>query len=464
MELEVEATSVGPAGALCRVLAPPALQGEGPALVLGLLPGERARVRLGKTPAQARVLVRRSPPDAATPPRCPRYEDPAPCALARLPLATQRQLKESCIAEALDREGIPTPPSALPMLSGDAWGYRAKAVFAVAPGPAGEPRLGYWAPGTHELRPGAACPLHRGAVDAVARALPEALAAGGLAPFSERDGGGWLRLVTVRVCRSAVAGELAWVLLTVRPGAPVGPLGRTAAAVATIPGVHAVWGSEQGANLNAVVGGAPRRLAGGSGDLWERVGRVPVPLLPGAFYQVNPEGGDLLVGAVLAAAARLCPGDGRRAVDLYCGAGAYALNLACAGWQVTAVEREGVALQAARRASDGAGLHVRFECGDATEWACRELGSGSSPRPSLVILNPPRRGATERLLEAAAGARPVGLVYVSCNPASLARDAAHLQRAGWMLASLQAVDLLPQTAHVETVACFQPHGGAVGSP
>jgi len=202
------------------------------------------------------------------------------------------------------------------------------------------------------------------------------------------------------------------------------------------------------------VGTPPARLAGPAADLCERLGQVRVPLRPGAFYQVNPEAGDLLVGAVLEAAARqvpVCPG---KVVDLYCGAGAYALNFALGGWDVVAVDRAGVALGAGSEAARAASLQLQWVRADATAWASSGPGRLAMARADLVLLNPPRRGSTPELLSALAAARPPSIIYVSCSPTTLARDAAELQRAGYRLVSVQPVDLMPQTAHVETVASF----------
>ena len=468
--IEVEGVGLTPAGVTCRVLDPAGAGGAGAErcsgrsgrpggtlLAPGVLPGERASVRLGRSPAEARVLELRQAHAERRAPPCSRHAEPAACPLLCLEPAAQRRLKVEMLVQALVEAGVgPVGPRVLRPLQGlGDTGYRAKAVFAAAPGPDGLPRLGYFAPGSHRLRPGTDCPLHRPEVAGVAAGVEQACRRAGLAAFVEgATQGTGLRFVTVRVSRQGGA----WVLFTCRPGTPEEPLQRAARLVLEgQPGtVRTVWCSGQEESENAVVGAPPRLLAG-SGELWDRVGRVPVPLEPGAFHQANPDAGDLLVQAVVAAAQQAGAG---RALDLYCGAGAYALNLAAAGLEVTGVEREAAGVAAAGRAAGAAGLTVRWSEDDAAAFVRRttEPGGGQAsdgsggPRWDMVVLNPPRRGAAAGLLADLLRLRPRTLVYVSCNPATLARDVALLHAGGYRLQSLLPVDLLPQTAHLETVA------------
>jgi len=165
-----------------------------------------------------------------------------------------------------------------------------------------------------------------------------------------------------------------------------------------------------------------------------------------AFTQVHPEANLLLVATVLELGAFRA---GLRALDLYCGAGNFTLPLARRGVHVTGIERAAVAVAAARANAGRLGLDPIFVC-DAVEPALARL----APSPlDVVVLDPPRAGAAE-VMEPLAARRAARLLYVSCDPATLARDARALVGRGYRLGRVQPIDLFPQTYHVETVAEF----------
>lgn len=156
-----------------------------------------------------------------------------------------------------------------------------------------------------------------------------------------------------------------------------------------------------------------------------------------AFLQVNRAAAHALAGHVLAQA----PAPGR-AVDAYCGIGVYGRALARRGWRVVGVELDADACAGARHGAP-AGFEVR-------EGRVEELLPAALPA-DLVVLNPPRTGLDGRVPEALARERPGRVVYVSCDPATLARDVGRL-RGAFSLTGLSSFDLFPQTSHVETVA------------
>jgi tRNA/tmRNA/rRNA uracil-C5-methylase (TrmA/RlmC/RlmD family) len=179
--------------------------------------------------------------------------------------------------------------------------------------------------------------------------------------------------------------------------------------------------------------------------------RVTAP----GFWQVHPGAADVLVEAVLAA---LTPEPGERALDLFCGAGLFAGVLAVAvgpGGAVAGVERDAAAVADARhnlRPTPWAMVHR----GDAAEVLGR-IGLGDA---SIVVLDPPRAGADRELIEAlCAGPGLRAVAYVSCDPATLARDLAVFARHGWRLDGLRAFDTFPMTHHVECVATLLPAQG-----
>jgi tRNA/tmRNA/rRNA uracil-C5-methylase (TrmA/RlmC/RlmD family) len=180
------------------------------------------------------------------------------------------------------------------------------------------------------------------------------------------------------------------------------------------------------------------------------------------FWQVHPRAADVLVAAVLSG---LKPGLGETALDLFCGGGLFAGVLADAfspGGTVIGVERDASAVADARhnlRSTPWARVHR----GDAGEVLAR-IGTGGA---SIAVADPPRTGLDGALIDALCDrSEPPGLrliAYVSCDPATLARDVAAFARHGWSLADLRAFDAFPMTHHVECVVILRPPAGVPGS-
>jgi tRNA/tmRNA/rRNA uracil-C5-methylase (TrmA/RlmC/RlmD family) len=186
--------------------------------------------------------------------------------------------------------------------------------------------------------------------------------------------------------------------------------------------------------------------------------REPLPLGPGpqalvttgeAFTQVNLRQNLKLVEVALDLAA---PVPGEEILDLCCGLGNLAVPAAARGGQVTGVDIDGEAVRQARENSGRLGFKATFVRDDAAA-AARAL-AGAGRRFTLVLLNPPRTGAREAA-SIVPSLAPLRIVVVSCDPATLARDASVLAAAGYALEAVCPIDLFPQTAHVETVTLFR---------
>lgn len=163
---------------------------------------------------------------------------------------------------------------------------------------------------------------------------------------------------------------------------------------------------------------------------------------PGTFSQVNTQANRLLVDTV-----RTLATPARRILDLFCGAGNLSVPLAGAGADVLGVDASTVAIADARASAAAAGIErVRFEALPALRFLRQQGLAGAD----LVLLDPPRTGAAAEIVQLAR-LRPPRILYVSCDPATLARDAKVLVAAGYVVDRVQALDLFPQTPHVETV-------------
>ena len=177
---------------------------------------------------------------------------------------------------------------------------------------------------------------------------------------------------------------------------------------------------------------------------------MPVRLGPFSFYQVNTPGAEQLY-AVAATYADLRPDD--LLLDLYCGMGTIGLSMASRCRELVGVEIVPEAIESARANAARMGGEIagksRFFCADAGQAAARLAAEGLAP--DVIIVDPPRKGCDQATLDAVVRMAPRRLVYVSCNPATAARDAAILTREGYRVEKVQPVDMFPRTGHVECV-------------
>jgi 23S rRNA (uracil1939-C5)-methyltransferase len=367
----------------------------------------RARLRRVRTPGPDRV-----------PPPCPAFTTCGGCQWQHLAVDAQRAAKTALVAEQLARLGGLRDVPVLPIRAVPATlGHRARITLAVE-----GRRLGYHRARSHTLVEIDACPIAAPAVDAHIAAARR---------WVER-----LRAVPERVGIAATAGGVVLTAMGgVRPGAAdVRATETLLAEEATVRGAVLTGG---GARL---VVGDPRLRVLVEPDL-----ALEIPA--DAFTQVHPDANLLLVATVLELGAFAA---GERVLDLYAGAGNFAMPIARRGAVVTAIERSAVAVAAARENAARLGLAVTAVEDDVAA-ALAALPAGAW---DAVVLDPPRAGAADAVPHLLAR-RPARIVYVSCDPATLARDARALVAGGYRLVRAQPVDLFPHTYHVETAAEFR---------
>lgn len=377
------------------------------------LPGERVRARVTddrKRWARAELLhVLDASPDRVAPP-CP-YAGPWPaaggppcggCALQHAEPAAQRALKRRVVVEQLEHlAGLADPPVDDMVATGPE-GYRSRARFSVTD----DGRLGFAAPRSRRIRPIDRCLLLTDAAQALRDAAGDA----------------WPGCESVAVHAGGRGGGL-----LVRPGPealPPLPPGEVPVAVQDVGPAVALRGDPTAVEE---VAGRELRVSAGS------------------FFQAGPEAAEALVAVVRAAAG---PVAGCEVVDLYCGVGLFAAALADDGAAVTAVESDPTAADDARANLDGVEATVVRR--DVADW----LAARSEPAPEVVVLDPPRQGAGAQVCDDLAAWGVPRLVYVSCDPAALARDVGTLRGSGYELERVTPVDCFPHTAAIESVAVF----------
>ncbi len=433
--------------------------------VADLLPGERAEVEVEhQSPhrgcAWARVRRRLGPPspDRVTPP-CPGFGRCGGCVWQHLAYPAQLARKRARVAAALARVGLAAEVAEV-VAAPSPTGYRNKGKYVIAAGADGALVLGGFAPRSHEVVSTLGCRVVEPVIDQVAEIARQRLAGCGLPVYDERRRRGVLRYL---IARSGSDGQVLLGLVTTSAAAraPVLALARELAATPAVAGV--VWAHNDSHGGALLTREGRVEAVAGRATVIERVAgptAVTLELGLGDFFQVHRSQGARICAEVAAVAAG-APGP---ALELYAGAGAIGFALAAAGVEVVAVEQNPDAVAAGRAAAGRAGLSdwIRFQAGDAA--AIRHLGGhmggqadGIAPgppggrRPGLIVVDPPRKGLAPQVRAGLIEAAPAQIVYVSCGPASLARDVAELVAAGYAIERVQPIDLMPGTPQVETV-------------
>jgi 23S rRNA (uracil1939-C5)-methyltransferase len=303
--------------------------------------------------------------------------------------------------------------------------------------------LGVYRPGTHEVVDISRCPVHDPRITQVLAGVRQAIAATDPPIYDERTGSGWLRYVVIR---ASAWKHSAQVILVVRDRTWSGEaalLGR----LRRLPSVRSVALNLNRSQGNVIFG---ERFIGITKEqsLVERVGGLTLSSRAGAFLQANIGVARKVYERVLALAD---PQPDTIAVDLYCGVGAITFYLATRARQVFGVEESANAILDAKLNIRLNGYHnVRFFAEPAAA-GMRRL-TEALPAVDLVTVNPPRKGADEATRAAIAAAAPPRIVYVSCEPTTLARDLDWFAAHGWRTERVDPFDMLPQTEHVECVA------------
>jgi 23S rRNA (uracil1939-C5)-methyltransferase len=196
--------------------------------------------------------------------------------------------------------------------------------------------------------------------------------------------------------------------------------------------------------------GSQTTVLAGSGHLQQSVLGKTFRVSAPSFFQVNIQQAEELCRKILK---HIAPKGDELVVDLYSGVGMISLLVAPFVQHVTAIEADSTAVEDARANAQTEGVrNVEFICGDVS----REIGRIASS--DVVILDPPRKGCPAETLRRIAALRPKRIVYVSCNPATLARDLATLEQSGYATHEIEPVDMFPQTFHVEVIARLGPLG------
>ena len=409
--------------------------------VHGAVRGETCDVlvmKVLKNAAFGKIAALAEPSPARRQPDCPYYGRCGGCDFRHMSYEEELWAKRARVQDALTRIGGAEVTVEEILGAEQPLHYRNKSIYPISP--AGE--VGFYRARSHQVVHVEHCLIQKPEADALAQAVRDYIARFQVEPYNEATGRGLLRHLYVRTsCR----GESLACLLVNGSRLPheqeLVDMLRAAA-----PGVCGVVLGENTRRGNAILGDRYRTLWGRD-YLTDTLCGLELRLSVPSFYQVNHDQAQRLYEKALEYAGLT----GRElAVDLYCGAGTITQVLARRARHVIGGE---IVPEAIRDAEDSARRNgvenVEFLCGDASRLAAELRQRGL--RPDVICVDPPRKGLAPDVVEAAASMTPGRIVYVSCDPATLARDVARFAPLGYCPVRACAVDLFPGTAHVETV-------------
>ena len=382
-------------------------------------------------------------------PDCTSYPACGGCVYRHITYAHELELKRSYVGNAFRKAGVAATVRNV-RTTGKTVAYRNKAQYPILPDPkTGTPQIGFFAGASHRLVPATDCLLQPPVFGDISRDVMRFLTENRIPAYDEATGSGLVRHLYLR--RGDATGE---VLVCLVLNGDRLPQEEQLARMLTgrNPEIVGVLINENTAAGNVVLGERFRLLAG-KPYLTDRLCGLEFRISPESFYQVNHDACELLYGL-----ARECAGlTGRETlVDLYCGIGTIGLSMAGSAGQVLGLEIVPGAVECAKENAARNGIpNAVFACGDAGDPAtllekAAELANGDLSE-AVVVLDPPRKGTTKELIAALDANRVGRVVYVSCNPDTLARDCADFLSHGYQLGDVTPVDLFPRTGHVETV-------------
>ena len=420
--------------------------------------GDRVEAKVMKAKKNygyARLMKILEPSEARVQPRCAFARKCGGCQIQEMSYEQQLAFKERKVRGNLERIGG-FAPELLDRVTDPAvgmdepFGYRNKAQFPFGTDREGNPVTGFYAGRTHDIIANTDCalgvPVNREILEIILAFMKEYR----IPSYDERTGQGLLRHVLIRYGFTTKEIMVCFVV----NGSSIPHVDELIRRLCGIEGMTSITLSPNTRQTNVIMGDS-YQILWGQGYITDYIGNVRYQISPLSFYQVNPVQTEKLYSLALEYADLK---GGETVWDLYCGIGTISLFLAQRAGQVYGVEIVPQAIEDARRNAGINGIeNAEFFVGKAEEVLpeyyekyAREHG-GESARADVIVVDPPRKGCDEALLETIVKMQPERVVYVSCDSATLARDLKVLCGAGYELEKVRPVDMFPMTVHVETV-------------
>lgn len=421
-----------------------------PLFIPDVLPGEEAEVEVTKTNKRygfaKLVKIKVASPDRIDPP-CHVFWECGGCQLQHLNYEAQLVQKRKTVRDVLDRIAkLPHVPVHEVKGMENPWRYRNKSQIPFSERN-GQTVAGFYKARTHHIVDTDECIIQSEEADILMAEIKRQLHRMGIHAYDERKHRGVLRHLVVRKARAT--GEIMVVFVTRTKDLP------QADAIIevvknVIPDVTSIMQNINSKKTN-VIFGEETILLYGAPVIVDTIGDTQFEISARSFYQINPEQTEVLYNQALTYAQ--LSGD-ETVIDAYCGIGTISLFLAKKAKEVYGVEIVPQAIEDAKRNAELNQINnVFFEAGPAEVVIPNWYKDGK--RFDVLVVDPPRKGCDEKLLNTILEHKPKCMVYVSCNPATLARDLRILEDGGYRTQEVQPVDMFPQSSHVEAVALLQ---------
>lgn len=409
--------------------------------VEGALPGEEILAEIEtrkKNYATARLVeVCKKSPERVEP-FCSLYKECGGCQLQHLSYPAQLKWKRQQVVDAIERigklGGIEIPDT---LGMENPLRYRNKMQFPVGK----NLQIGCYARGSHKIIDTRSCFIQNAGNDKILAAVRKVAAKFNLQPYDEDTHKGFLRHVMGRVGSD---GELMIVLVTATKNFP-NEKNFVRALIKELPEVTSIQQNIQTFRNNVILG-RDTKILFGKPTIHDKIGRLKFNISARSFFQVNTAQAEILYKTALDFANLR---GNETIIDAYCGTGTIGLFMARKARKVIGVEVVSSAISdAIKNARENKIRNTEFIVGDAVKILPRIFDSVYA---EVVIVDPPRAGCDKKVLETFAAMKPEKIIYVSCNPATLARDLKILDALGYGTKKIQPVDMFPFTSHVESV-------------
>jgi 23S rRNA (uracil1939-C5)-methyltransferase len=409
--------------------------------------GDRLKVkitRVAKNCAYGKIEKILSPSEDRIPADCPLFTRCGGCVYRHISYEAELRAKRQKVQDAMERIGGLHFTLLNPIAGAEQPDhYRNKAQLPVGIRPDGEISLGFYAAHSHRIVDCGKCLLQPAEFAAAAEAFREWERRTRDSVYDESTGKGRLRHLFLR--KAEATGEIMVCVVVNGNGVHDEP-SLTALMREKVPGLKSIIINSNREKTNVILG-KKCRTVWGQDFITDELCGLKFRISPLSFYQINPRQAERLY-AIAGQYAGLTGNE--TVLDLYCGTGTIGLSMAKNAGRVIGVEAVEQAVEDARKNAAENGIqNAEFLCADAAKAA--DMLKNRGEKPDIVVLDPPRKGCSAGLIDIVAAMAPERIVYVSCNPATLARDCKLFAPKGYKTMEATPVDMFPRTAHVETV-------------
>lgn len=405
-------------------------------------------IKAKKTYAVGKAIKIIKPSKDRIEPQCDAFRSCGGCSFGHIKYEAELEYKAQKVKDAFERIGGLSPEFKPIVASPETVRYRNKAQYPVRR-ENGILSIGFYAKKSHRVIDGGDCLLQPEEFTEIIDIFKAWINENSITVYNEEIGIGLLRHIYLR--KAFATGEI--MVCAVINGTTLPHSDSLLEKLSSVDGFKTLVANINREKTNVVLGEKCINIYG-DGYITDILCGVKIKLSPLSFYQVNRNGAELLYKK---AAEYAAPTTEQTILDLYCGTGTIGLSMANSVKELVGVEIIPEAIEDAKANAQLNNItNARFICGDASV-AAEEL-KNEGIKPDTVILDPPRKGCAEELLKTVSQINPQKIVYVSCDPATLARDCARLLDLGYKVNEVTPVDMFPRTHHVESVALLDKKG------